>query len=215
MSRLPAFKGLLSFVLGFALIGAALAADAPDAKLKTTVDQFMALLKQHSAEYRADSNKLYKAVDDVVVPRFDVPFIAQLVLGLNWRNASADQRTRFADAFKNMLMRAYANGMLDNYDSVKVDWQPVRMAQNADNAQVNSVLTRNDGRTYTIGFKLRLINDDWKIYDIIIENISLVTNFRTQLNSEIKRTSLDDVIARMEKGEFQTAAPQVKNGQQQ
>ena len=200
------FKRISLFLLGALLAGTALAA-APDEALKASVDQFRGMIREHRAEYTADRAKYYQAVEQVVVPRFDVMYIAQLVLGQNWRTATPEQRTRFANAFKNMLVHAYANEMLENNDSVSVDWQPVRMAPNADSAQVGSVLKRNDGRMVTVGFRLRQANNDWKIFDIVIENISLVTNFRTQLNSEIKRTSLDDVIARMEKGEFQSQAP--------
>lgn len=198
------FKNILGFVLAFGLAGGAFAATAttPEQALRTTTEQLQASIKAHYTEFRADSTKFYKFVDDSVVPRFDVPYIAQLVLGLNYRTASADQRTRFAEAFKNMLVRSYANAMLDNYDSVNIQWLPVRLAPGATDAVVNTTMARDVGKPYAIGFRVHAVNDDWKVYDISVENISLVTNFKTQLNSEIKKSSLDDVIHRMESGEF-------------
>lgn len=197
------FKRLLGITLTFGLFANAhAAATAPDQAVRATTEQLQALIKTNYKEYRADSEKFYKTVDEVVVPRFDVPFIAKLVLATNYRPATDAQRTRFATAFKNMLMRAYANALLDNYDSVKVDWLPVRLAPGATDAVVNTTLMRDVGKPYAIGFRVHLVGDDWKIYDIAVENISLVTNFRTQLNAEIKKTSLDMVIARMEGGEF-------------
>jgi phospholipid transport system substrate-binding protein len=186
---------------------------APDATLRTATEQVRGLIRDHYAEYRADSAKFYQAIDQVVVPHFDVPYIAQLVLARNWRSATPEQRTRFAQAFKDMLVRSYANAMLDNYNSVKIAWQPARVAPAADDATVVSTLTRDNGQVYTIGFRVHLVNGEWKIYDVNIENISLVTNFRAQINAEIKRTSLDDVIARMEKGEFKSTP--VQNAQPQ
>lgn len=175
---------------------------APDQALQSTTEKLQGLIKANVKDYRANSEKFYKVVDDVLVPRFDVPFITKLVLAQTYRTATEAQRTRFAEAFKNMLVRSYANAMLDNYDSIKIDWQPVRLATGATDATVNTTLQRDTGKPYAIGFRVHVVNDDWKVYDISVENISLVTNFRTQLNAEIKKSSLDGVIARMESGEF-------------
>jgi len=201
-------RPLLVLALALGLAGAAQAADAappaqaPDVALKATTDQIRGLIKVHYAEYKADQAKYYKAVDEVVVPRFDVPGIAKLVLGANYRTATPEQRERFAKAFKSMLVGSYANAMLDNYNSVNINWMPPRLAPNATDAAVNTSLTRDNGQSYAIGFRVHVVDGDWKIYDIAVENVSLVLNFRTQINSEIKRTSLDDVIARMESGQF-------------
>jgi phospholipid transport system substrate-binding protein len=189
--------------MALGLVGAA-AADTPtpDQALRSTVEKLQSLIKDNYKDYRADSAKFYKTVDEVVVPRFDAPYITKLVLGLNYRTASEDQRKRFTDAFKNMLVRSYANAMLDNYSTVKIEWQPVRLAAGATDTVVNTVLTRDNGKPYQIGFRVRLVDSDWKVYDINVEDLSLVTNFRTQLNAEIKKSSLDAVIGRMESGEF-------------
>ena len=196
-------KTLFAFVMTLGLTGAALAdAPAPDQALRGTVEKLQGLIKDNYKDYRSDSAKFYKVVDEVVVPRFDTPYITKLVLGLNYRTASEDQRSRFTAAFKNMLVRSYANAMLDNYSSVKIDWQPVRLPAGATDTVVNTSLTREAGKPYEIGFRVRLVDGDWKVYDINVENLSLVTNFRTQLNAEIKKSSLDAVIARMESGEF-------------
>jgi len=178
-------------------------AQAPDVALKATTDQIRGMIKDHSAEYKADQPKFYQAVNDVVVPRFDVPGIAKLVLGVNYRTATPDQRTRFATAFKDMLVHSYANAMLDNYKSVTINWMPPRML-NPTEAAVNTSLSRDNGQSYAIGFRVHVVDGEWKILDINVENVSLVLNFRTQLNAEIKRTSLDDVIARMQNGQFKS-----------
>jgi phospholipid transport system substrate-binding protein len=201
-------RPFLILALAFGLTGAAQAdaAQAPDVALKTTTDQIRGMIKAHYAEYKASQGKFYQAVEEVVVPRFDVPGIAKLVLGANYRTATPDQRTRFAAAFKDMLLHSYANAMLDNYNSVSINWMTPRMSENATDAAVNTSLTRENGQSYAIGFRVHLVDGDWKIYDITVENVSLVLNFRTQVNAEIKRTSLDDVISRMEGGKFQPSA---------
>lgn len=205
-------RPLAAFALAFGITSASHAdtapAQAPDTALKTTTEQIRGMIKDHYAEYKADQPKFYQAVNDVVVPRFDVQGIAKLVLGIDYRNASSDQRSRFASAFKDMLVHSYANAMLDNYKSVSINWLPPHIAPNATDASVNTSLTRDNGQSYAIGFRVHLVDGDWKIYDITVENVSLVLNFRTQLNAEIRRTSLDDVISRMQNGQFKPDSSQ-------
>ena len=100
-----------------------------------------------------------------------------------------------------MLMRSYANSMLENYDSVKAEWQPLRMAADATDVTVNSKLLRQQGSPIAVGFQMHIAGGEWRIYDILIENLSLISNFRAQFAAEIKKTGLDAVIARMESGE--------------
>ena len=198
-------KPVFALALGFGVIAASAAAEdatKPDGALKSTVAQLTDNLKANHVAYKADKGQFYKMVDDVVVPRVDAPFITQIVLGPTYRTATADQKTRFTSAFKNMIVRAYADAMLDNYDSVKVEWLPVRMAPAADDAVVNTKLQRADGNQYGIGFRVHKVDSDWKIYDISVEGISLLTSFKTQVNAEIKKTSLDAVIQKMEQGQL-------------
>ncbi len=177
---------------------------APDQVAQDATAQIQQLLKDNHAKYKADNKLYYKVVNDVVVPHFDVPYIGRLVLGRNARTATDDQRTRFQNAFKEMLIRSYADVMLDNYESVKVTWQPVRMAAGATDVTVNSSLLRDGKPPVPVGFVMHLVGNDWKIYDITVENISVVINFRTQINAEIQKSGLDSVITRMESGEYST-----------
>lgn len=203
MTKLLKFV-ILSLILAGA--GSALIAgepEAPDAALKSTVDQLLDNLKQHSSQYRKDEGSFYAMVDEVVVPRFDVPGIARFALGKHGRKATPDQRKRFADALSLMLVHSYANVMLERYDSMNLAWNPVRMEAGADRAKVDTVLTGN-GQRYPVGFSVRLVDGDWKIYDLEIQGVSLALNYRAQLGTEIKRTSLDAVIARMSKQDSRT-----------
>ncbi len=201
-------KKFLFLILSLAWVAQAAAAPPPDEALKVTTEQLQKLIQANHKTYQADLPKFYEAVDDVVVPRFDVPYIAQLVLATNYKPASDEQRKRFATAFKNMMVKAYANAMLDNYDSIEIDWLPVRLGEGDKTALVNTTMKSSGGKAYAIGFRVRKIAEDWKVFDIAVENISLITNFRTQLNAEIKKSGLDDVIARMERGDFTQVAQQ-------
>ena len=197
---------LLSLLAAFSFAAhAAAPAAAPDEVVKTTTATLQKLIADNHVKYKADLPAFYKVVDDIIVPHFDVPYIGKLVLARNWKAADENQRTRFQVAFKNMLIRAYSNALLDNYDTVDVQWQPLRMTADTQDVTVNSTLNRKAGAPIHIGFLMHPVDSDWKIYDITIENVSLISNFRAQFAAEIKKTSLDDVIKRMESGDL--AAP--------
>lgn len=174
----------------------------PDVAVKETTEQMRTLIRDNHQAYTANKARFYADVDKTLTPRFDVRYIAQLVLGRNWRSASEDQRTRFANAFKNSLIRSYADALLDNYDSVNAEWQPLRIAADATDATVKAKLLRKTAAPVNLAFAMRPDSTgEWKVYDVIIENLSLVTNFRSQFASEIKKTGLDGLIQRIEKGD--------------
>jgi phospholipid transport system substrate-binding protein len=195
-----------------ALAGAALASTAlaaptpPDVVVKETTSRLQTEITQREKEFRADSKKLYAFVDEVIVPRFDTRYIAQLILARNWKSASEDQRKRFETAFKNMLVHSYADALVEYHSSVKPEWTPLRMAPDATDVTVQSRLIRENGKPpLPIGFAMHLKDNEWKVYDIVIENLSLIQSFRGQIGSEIRRSSLDALIQKLEAG--QTVVP--------
>lgn len=189
----------------FLLVGLGVAHAAPvppDVAVKDTTDKMRALITANHAAYAADKSKFYAVVDQVLVPRFDVQGIAKLVLGRNWKAATPDQRTRFTSAFKNSLIRNYAEALLENYDSVDAKFQPLRLAGGETDVTVKAELTRKVGKPISVGFSMQLVDNEWKVYDVILENLSLVTNFRSQFNEEIKKNGLEALIVRVETGEI-------------
>jgi phospholipid transport system substrate-binding protein len=207
-------KKCLLALAGALLLTAAQAEDKvpPDLVVKRTTSELKDLIAANHEAYRADLPGFYKVVDSVVVPHFDVPFIAKIVLARNWRTATEEQKQRFQKAFTSMLIRSYANAMLAYYDMVKAEWKPLHMAPDTDDVTVNSSILRQGREPVNVGFSMHLVGSDWKIYDITVENVSLATNFRAQLVAEIKRTSLDTVIERMETGNLSPAPVQATAG---
>lgn len=183
----------------------------PDQVIQDATSNLQNLLREHHDEYKANNALFQKVVNDAVVPHFDLPQIAQLVLGRNWRNATPDQRTRFQNAFKNMLINAYASALLEYYDSVTVEWKPLRMPPNATDVTVNSLLKRPGKQPVAIGFAMSLVDNDWKIYDITILDVSLVTSYRDQFGAEIKKNGLENTIQGIESGKL-GVKPEVKTG---
>lgn len=185
---------------------------APDEVVKTATNELQADISKNHDKYAADKPLFYKMVDVRLLQYFDTPYIAQLILARNWKTATPDQRKRFESAFKNMLIRSYADALLQYHDSVKAEVKPVQMAAGATTATVSSSLLRKDGPPVQLSFDMRLKNDAWKVFDIKVENISLVTNFRSQVAAQIKASSLDAVIQKLESGQNVIAPPDTSAG---
>ena len=188
----------LLLALGFASAHAA--PTPPDVAVRETTEQMRTLISQNHALYKADKAKFYAVVDQVLVPRFDVQGIAKLVLGRNWKSATPEQRARFTNGFKNSLIRNYADALLDNYDTVEAKFQPLRLVGGETDVTVKAELKRNVGKPIAVGFSMQLVDNEWKVYDVILENLSLVTNFRSQFNEEIKKNGMEALIQRVESG---------------
>jgi len=192
--------GLLAVTAALAP-GLSAAVTAPDEVVRTASNELQADIGQNFAKYKADKAVFYNMVDTRIQQYFDTQYIAQLILARNWQTATADQRKRFEVAFKNMLIRSYADALLQYHDSVKAEIKPAQMAGDATKATVNSSLIRKDGPPVPLAFDMRLKDGAWKVYDIKVENISLVTNFRSQVAAQVKSSSIDAVITKLESGQ--------------
>ena len=192
------FLIVLLATLGLGFAAHAAPAKPADVVIKDATTEFQDLIRANHEKYRSDLPGFYKVVEEKVVPHFDTKGIAQLVLGRNWKTATPDQRTRFEAAFKDSLIRTYARAMLDYHDSVKAEWSPLKAEAGATDVNVNAKIVRQNAPPIPLVFSVHTVADEWKIYDISVENISLITNFRSQLNSEIKASGLDAVIKKFE-----------------
>jgi phospholipid transport system substrate-binding protein len=149
-------------------------------------------------ELRKNPQELYQLIDRELVPLVDLPYMSQLVLGRAWRTATPEQRDRFQTAFKNMLIRTYGNGLLSFDDSQEIEYQPVRAAEGADDVTFRAIVTTDDGQKTPVTFQLHIVDGEWKIYDGSVGNLSFVTNYRGQFNSQIRSGGLEQLIERME-----------------
>jgi phospholipid transport system substrate-binding protein len=174
------------------------AAPNPQAEMEATARQLFAVIDQNRAAIRKDPKKAYPIVDSILLPHFDTEYAAQLVLAQHWRTATPEQRQRFVNAMVQMLMKTYG-GALADFSSDKFKILPFRADANADLATVRTEVTRSSGVVVPVDYKLRRTAAGWKAFDVIIEGISYVKNYRTDLGAEIGQKGLDAVIARLEK----------------
>lgn len=181
---------------------------APDQIIRTAIDEARADISKNVATYQKDNKALYAMVDKTIVPHFDTEYIAKVILGTHLKTATPEQITAFGDAFKDMLIESYADKLLEYYDGIEIEIKPARI--DGKKASVDTTIVRKDGKPpIPIQFSMRDSGTDWKIWDIKAENISLVLNYRTQLDSEIKSKGIPAVIERLRKGEVKLEEPPV------
>lgn len=185
--------GLLAPTLAFA------APTPPDQLAKQTVQKVLSDMNGHRAELRNNPDQLHQLINQDLIPLIDLPYMSQLVLGRYWRQASPEQRKRFQVAFKNMLIRTYGSSLLGFNDDVKIDYLPVRAEKGAEDVTFNAVIKGDGGQDTPISLKLHQVDDQWKVYDGSVGNLSFVTNYRGQFNSQIRRNGLESLIDKMEK----------------
>ncbi|MGA9335216.1 MAG: ABC transporter substrate-binding protein [Rudaea sp.] len=186
-------------LFSFAAMGAARADTAtPTQVVQGIVDDLGKIMQAHRAELKNNRDELLKTIDNIVLPHFDIDYASILVLGRNARSATPAQRVRFAKAMYNSITHRYAEGLL-KYTEGQVRVLPFKGELNEKRSLVRTQVVLDDGKTVPVDYAFRRTRDGtWKAYDVIIEGISYVTNYRNQVAAEIQKTSLDDLTTRLE-----------------
>ena len=173
------------------------AEDSPNVVIESSVALFAEQLAGRREELAANREELYKIVDSVLLPRFDSRFAAQVVLAKHWRTATEEQQTRFIEAFYRALLRKYSDGILE-FDPDMVTVLPYRGDDTQKRTKVRSTVALEDGSKVAVDYDLVKRKSGWLVFNVVIEGVSYVRNFRAELDSEIRSSSLDAVIARLE-----------------
>lgn len=180
---------------------AALPADglaaAPDAVIKEAVTLLEEGLDGRRDELKADKQELYAFIDGILLPRFHREFAAAKVLGKNWRTASADEKSRFIDAFYATLVQRYAEGILE-FDTSRVEILPFRGDANGRYSTVKTKVSLDDGTKVPVHYDLVNAKGGWRMFNVKIEGVSYIVNYQKELAAEIKASSLVAVIERLE-----------------
>jgi phospholipid transport system substrate-binding protein len=191
----------LAVVLLFGLTAAPVAfadAQTPDTVVQGIADELGKAIDGHKDELKADHDKLIKIIDGILLPRFDIDYASILVLGQYARTATPEQRARFAKAFYNSIAHRYAEGLL-NYTRGAVRVLPTKGEMSDKRTIVRTEVVLDDGKKLAVDYAFRKTREgDWKAYDVVIEGISYITNYRNQVGAEIQKSNLDALITRLE-----------------
>ena len=201
------FKTILIIIgLGIIFQGATANAGVPTDQVRGTVDQVLAVLQDPSLKPESSQKERRDRLRQVIFARFDFAEMARRSLGPEWRRRSPAEQQEFVNLFTDLLQENYI-GTIESYNGDKVIYN--RELQDQNNAEVQTTLTTRSEAAYSINYRLRLVGKDWKVYDVVIENISLVNNYRSQFSRVISRSSYEELVRAMkEKSLSGRAAPQ-------
>jgi len=170
----------------------------PNQVVQSLVDELAKTMEARRDELGKNRDALLKTIDGIVLPHFDIDYASILVLGQNARTATVEQRARFAKAMYNSITHRYAEGLL-KYTEGRVRVLPFQGELNEKRSLVRTQVVLDDGKVVPVDYAFRKSsNGDWKAYDVIIEGISYVTNYRNQVAAEISKSSIDALTTRLE-----------------
>lgn len=166
---------------------------APDALVKITADEVLSVIRTTK-----DKKALRDAAEKKVLPYFDFRAMTQLAVGKHWREASPAQQTALEDAFRALLVNTYVaslNVAATGKEAIEV--KPVE-AKGQSDVLVRTIVRTSTRQPIPVDYRMARGSDGWKIYDVVVENLSLVTNYRSSFASEIQRSGVDGLIKALE-----------------
>jgi phospholipid transport system substrate-binding protein len=187
-TRLGLFVAALMLVAG----GSATAeAGEPTEAIRGAVNQGVEILKNAKLDNQKQRAQVIDRLRHIVYPLFDFNEMAMRSLGANWRRLQPEQRKEFVSTFTALLEKTYAD-QIDLYEGQKVVYGAETIDGNF--AQVDSRIIDKNGQTYSVVYRLHRVDNKWRIYDVVAENISLVNNYRSQFNRVIAKSSFEELL---------------------
>ncbi len=196
LSRRAFLSGLV-LLASTGLSAASVVDDAPMVLIKTTSDEVLAAIKDNSEKIKTDPKLVSGLVEKMVLPHIDFQTMSKLVLAVNWRKASAAQQAAFTQEFRELLVRTYSKS-LGEYDGQKVTYFPMRAETDPKEALVRTEIQAKSGMPIPVAYRLRKNEQGtWKIIDVVIDEISLVTNYRNTFAQDVQRVGIDGLIKQL------------------
>ena len=188
------------FLLAYLLFPSPSRADGPMAQVRATVDKVLIIVRNPNLKSEAQQEDLRTQLAEVIYPRFDFAEMAKRSLGPHWGRRTAEEQREFVKAFTGLLAKLYVD-RIESYGGDKVLYG--REVEDTNYAEVDTKIFSKKGEVFSINYKLHSVNNEWKGYDLVIEDISLVNNYRSQFNRVIARSSFADLVQIMKEKQSQ------------
>jgi phospholipid transport system substrate-binding protein len=170
------------------------AADTPpDVLARTTTQEVLNILKQDKDIQSGSLTKAHQLVETKILPIFDFNRMTQLVIGKHWPRATAKQKQELVTEFRSLMVRTYSNSLLA-FNNQTVDFKPLNMSPGDTDVTVRSEIRQPGGQPITIDYSMYQTAFGWKVYDVVIDGVSLVTNYRASFSSTIRQSGIDGLI---------------------
>jgi len=187
----------------FVLIGALLfgsgvwaAQDVASALVRDVSERMLTVLEKRRADIDRDPSLIYELVDDILVPHFDFDKITRAAVGKYWRQATPPQKQALTKGFREVLIRTYARSLM-SYTGQEIRYLPVTPGRRESTVTVSTEVREPGGPKVPVDYRMYLKNGKWQVYDVVIDHVSLVSNYRSSFNARIHRDGIDGLIRRL------------------
>ena len=168
----------------------------PDELVKKVTDDVLAAVKSDKQLAAGDKQKALKLAEEKVLPHIDFQEATRLAVGKSWNQATPEQKKKLVDEFRRMLVRTYSSA-IQAYEGQTMKVQPLRMKPDDTDVTVHNQYIRAGGKPVQLDYQMRKTPDGWKIYDIIVEGVSLVLTYRSEFDAVVKQQGIDGLIKRL------------------
>jgi phospholipid transport system substrate-binding protein len=203
-------KGFLAAAAGALLLPslAAFAQQAPDALVRTVADDVLRIVRQDRELKAGDTSRMAQLIEEKIVPHFDFERMTRLAVGRPWRDATPEQRSTLVDEFQTLLVRSYS-AAYSTYNHIVVDVRPLKLKPEEDDVTVKSQIKLPGGAPpVNVDYSMVRNSDAWKVYDVTVDGVSLVTTYRSTFADEVSRGGIDGLIKSLKDRNAAKAAPQ-------
>jgi phospholipid transport system substrate-binding protein len=175
------------------------ATQSPEQVVAQTAQSMIDALTENKTKLKDEPRIVYDLINTIVLPHFDVDYVVRLILGKYWRQATPEQRSRFSEAFKTLIMDSYAKSLLE-YSGEKVQVLPVvGKPVEGRTLVVHSLVHTTGAKPIEVNYRMRKKEGDWKVIDFTVEGVSLILNYKHSFAEQIQGKGLDALIDSIER----------------
>lgn len=167
--------------------------DSPDAMIKSVTEEVLSIVRQDKDIQSGNTQKAINLVETKVLPHFNFQRMTSLAVGRDWNKANAEQKKRLTEEFKTLLVRTYSNA-LTGYRNQTVRYRPTRMQAGDTEVVVKSEILQPGNKPIQLQYSVEKQNEGWKVYDVVVAGVSLVSNYRSTFNQEVSANGIDGLI---------------------
>ncbi len=200
---------LLAGLMALLALSATAESVAPDVLAKNTTNEVLRIVKQDKDIKSGNSKKILDLVEKVILPNFDFRQMTQLAVGKHWNKATPEQQESLVNEFRTMLVRTYS-ASLSSVADYRVEFKPFRLAPGETDVMVNTEVSKPGAPPIPIDYRMEKKGDSWKVYDVMVDNVSMVTVYRSSFNSEVRKGGVEGLLAALSRRNQPAAANGVK-----
>lgn len=187
-------KNILSLIVAMFLTGSVQAQEAPDVLVQQVTEEVLDIIRKDKEIQSGNTQKVLELVEKKVLPHFNFQHMTALAVGRDWKKAAPQQQQQLTQEFKTLLVRTYSNA-LTGYRNQKIVFKPFKINAGDTDALVRTEVLQPGSKAVQLDYSLEKLDTGWKVYDVTVAGISLVTNYRDQFGQEVRTGGIDGLIA--------------------